>query len=358
MFRWVWHEQRRAQCTEPGYLWYQTSLSFTGSQPVADHWIPGRLPDRVWHRPGSPLRELRGTRSGTADRSDHHVLLVATGHSRVAHPWCPQRHRTPGIALWHDLVHRQRGHVLRRLLLVLLQLPPVSRDSGGRADGLAADQCPHVRSVPPAVSQHHDPAAVRDDRNLGAPQPAGRRPQGLGPRPRHHHPARPGLHDMPGDRVLQRTIQVQRRWRLFVGVLPCHRLPRLPRDRRDMLPDRVLVPREGRPIHSGAPFWLRGGCLVLAFCRCGVAVSFHLHLLVWRGADRCGVAGRASTPSILYRGRLGHRCARGADGRNGVLSGVFLPAVAAVACHPWTVIMTPNTVLAAAIRRHRTEISL
>ncbi len=40
------------------------------------------------------------------------------------------------------------------------------------------------------------------------------------------------LHHLPGDRVFGRAVQVQRRRHLSVGVLPGHRLPRLPRDRR------------------------------------------------------------------------------------------------------------------------------
>ena len=42
----------------------------------------------------------------------------------------------------------------------------------------------------------------------------------------------------------------------------------------------------GRPIHAGAAFWLRGGGLVLALRRRGVAVPVRLHLLVRRGPDR------------------------------------------------------------------------
>jgi len=87
---------------------------------------------------------------------------------------------------------------------------------------------------------------------------------------------------------------------LSVHLLPRHRLPRLPRHRRHVLPDRVLVPRQGRPVHARAAFRLRGGCVVLAFRRCGLAVPVHLHLLV-RRQPRRRVALGGAWPSPAFR---------------------------------------------------------
>ena len=67
-----------------------------------------------------------------------------------------------------------------------------------------------------------------------------------------------------------------------VDLLHGDRLPRLPRDRRHHLPDRVLVPRLRRSLHAAAAFRVRGGGLVLALRRRGLAVPVRLHLLVGR----------------------------------------------------------------------------
>ena len=78
---------------------------------------------------------------------------------------------------------------------------------------------------------------------------------------------------------------------LRLDLLHGDRLPRLPRDHRHDLPDRLPVAGDTRRFQAGAAFRLRGRRLVLAFRRRGLALPFRLHLrvgLVGRGRRRVG----------------------------------------------------------------------
>jgi len=67
-----------------------------------------------------------------------------------------------------------------------------------------------------------------------------------------HDPAWSVVHRVPGDGVFRGAVQVRRRRRLSVSVLPGDGLPRLSRHRRHYLPDRLLVSRAGRPVQRPA----------------------------------------------------------------------------------------------------------
>ena len=73
-----------------------------------------------------------------------------------------------------------------------------------------------------------------------------------------------------------------RRPHLRLDLLHGHRLPRRARHHRHDVPDRVPVPRAGRPFHAQAALRLRGGRLVLALRRRRLAVPVHVHLRVGR----------------------------------------------------------------------------
>ena len=70
-------------------------------------------------------------------------------------------------------------------------------------------------------------------------------------------------------------------------------LPRLPCHHRHDLPCRLPGPRLSRPLHAGAAFRLRGGGLVLAFRRRGLAVPLHLHLCLGKRWRHDGMTRRA-----------------------------------------------------------------
>ena len=65
---------------------------------------------------------------------------------------------------------------------------------------------------------------------------------------------------------------------LWLGLLHGHRLPRLPRHHRHHLPDRLPGPAAGRRLHAAEALRLRGGGLVLALRRRGLAVPVRLPL--------------------------------------------------------------------------------
>jgi hypothetical protein len=103
-------------------------------------------------------------------------------------------------------------------------------------------------------------------------------------------------HVLPGLRVFARRLRLQGR-HLLVDLLHGDRLPRLPRHRRHHLPCGLPRPCAEGPVHAGAPFRLRGGGVVLALRRRGLAVPVHLHLC--RGLRRCRSGGRALTAGCL-----------------------------------------------------------
>ncbi len=85
-------------------------------------------------------------------------------------------------------------------------------------------------------------------------------------------------------------------------------LPRRPCPHRHDLPDRLPVPRHRGPVHADAPFRLRGGGLVLALRRRGVALPVRLHLCVGpgSGSSRADMTTGPSTAAAA----LGGRCPR------------------------------------------------
>ena len=106
----------------------------------------------------------------------------------------------------------------------------------------AGDRGP--RSVPPAALQHHHPAPVRHDGDLGAPRAAARRPQGTGQRPGADRGARRSVLDRPGLRIRPcafRLPGIDLRRHLLHG----DRLPRLPRADRHVFPPGL--PDQGDP---------------------------------------------------------------------------------------------------------------
>ena len=174
------------------------------SQPVADHRRRRRLLHRVRHHPRRAFRQLHPAGDRRADRAVHHVHLVARRDPRKPHARPAHALRPPRPALRHDAVHRQRGDVLRRLLLGLFQFPDLPGHPGQRPDRSGRRSTIHtLRSVPHPVPQHDDPAAVRLHRHLGAPLAAGERPQGPADRPGpDHHPGHL-LHPGPGGGIFR-----------------------------------------------------------------------------------------------------------------------------------------------------------
>ena len=71
-----------------------------------------------------------------------------------------------------------------------------------------------------------------------------------------------------------------------VDLLHGDRFSRLSRHHRHDLSDRLPGPARGRPFQARPSFRLRGGGVVLAFRRRGLAVPVRLHLLVGRGQRR------------------------------------------------------------------------
>ncbi len=100
--------------------------------------------------------------------------------------------------------------------------------------------------------------------------------------------ARRPVHLVPGLRVYTRAFRLQE-LDLRRDLLHGDGFPWLPRHHRDDLPVRLPDARGRWGLHAQAAFRLRGGCLVLAFRRCGLAVPVYLHLCVgiaWRDHSR------------------------------------------------------------------------
>ena len=95
------------------------------------------------------------------------------------------------------------------------------------------------------AAQHLDPAVLGHDGHLGAPFADPRRPQWAEARAAADDPARPHVHQHPGLGICPRAVRLQRQ-HLRLDLLHGDRLPRLPRDRRDDLPDRLPDPRQSR----------------------------------------------------------------------------------------------------------------
>jgi heme/copper-type cytochrome/quinol oxidase subunit 3 len=72
---------------------------------------------------------------------------------------------------------------------------------------------------------------------------------------------------------------------LWFVLLHGHRLPRLPRADRDHLPGGLPDPPDGQRLHRQAALRFRGGRLVLALRRRGLAVPVRLHLRDLRGTS-------------------------------------------------------------------------
>ena len=104
------------------------------------------------------------------------------------------------------------------------------------------------------------------------------------------------------------------RRRLSLGLLPGDRLPRLPRHRRHHLPAGLPDPRHQGRLHPAAAFRLRGGGLVLALRRRGVAVPLRLHLLPGCRRDRGALMADATGPAPLAPVVLLGRCPRCGSG--------------------------------------------
>ena len=144
-----------------------------------------------------------------------------------------------------------------------------------------------LRPLAPAAAQHADPADLGHHRHLGAPCAAATttaRASSAGLCADHR--AGRAVHLRPGLRVRARRLRLQPRpWRqhLWLDLLHGDRLPRLPRAHRHDLPDRLPVPRLQGPLHARAAFRLRGGGLVLALRRRGLAVPVRLHLRLGLG---------------------------------------------------------------------------
>ena len=81
-----------------------------------------------------------------------------------------------------------------------------------------------------------------------------------------------------GVRVCAFRLRIYR-WHLCVNFLHGDRISRFSCDRRNNISRRMLVPRGQSPFRTGSSLWFRGGGLVLAFRRCGLAIPLHMHLL-------------------------------------------------------------------------------
>src|SRR5262249_41861956 len=99
-------------------------------------------------------------------------------------------------------------------------------------------------------------------------------------------------------------------------------LPRHACDYRNDLPHSVSVPCDCQPVHTGAPLRLRGGRLVLALRRCGVAVPVLLHLRLGRQRYHSSLMDAAATAQGTVKAALLGRCPRCGQGSlfNGYLN--------------------------------------
>ena len=123
---------------------------------------------------------------------------------------------------------------------------------------------------------------------------------------------------VPGDRVFRRAVQVRRRRHLSVHLLPRHRLPRLPRHRRHLLPDRLLVPRAAPTssrrsgISASRPPPGTGISSTWSGCSCSPASTGGAPARSSRRTD--ARAGAQPAPSLLHVA-LACRCPRCGKGR-------------------------------------------
>ena len=97
------------------------------------------------------------------------------------------------------------------------------------------------------------------------------------------------VHGLPSLRVRTRRLQVCGP-HLWLHILHGDRVPRCACHHRHAVPARLPVPGDEGSLHAQTAFRVRGGRLVLAFRRRGVAVPVHLHL-----RDRCRYAAGALT---------------------------------------------------------------
>ena len=116
---------------------------------------------------------------------------------------------------------------------------------------------------------------------------------------------------LPGLRVSPRRLQL-RRPHLRLDVLHGDGLPRRARDHRHDLPARLPAPRDRRRLHAEAALRLRGGRLVLALRRRGLAVPVRLHLRLGRGSQP---GRRAATEARDMRAAVGPSSQRESPGR-------------------------------------------
>ena len=120
------------------------------------------------------------------------------------------------------------------------------------------------------------------------------------------------------------------RQHLRLDLLHGDRLPRLPRHHRHHLPDRLLVPRPGRPLQARPPFRLRGRGLVLALRRRGLAVPVHLHLRRRRRRGGALTAIAYHPPQSAFSTGLACRCPR--CGRGKLFAGYLTLAAQCEVC--------------------------
>ena len=111
---------------------------------------------------------------------------------------------------------------------------------------LAAEGHRDLRPLAPAAAQHADPADLGHHRHLGAPRAARRRPQGRSRSGLCADHRCSALHRSPASRPIEYThaeLRASCRQHLRLDLLHGDRLPRLPRDHRHDLPDRLPAPR-------------------------------------------------------------------------------------------------------------------
>lgn len=197
-----------------------------------------------------PLQLISPTRYRPPINTPSNASMMARYYSREHLPRPPHPHSPERPTIWHDPLHHIRSILLLRVFLSILPLKPSTNPRTRRPMTPNRHQTAQPHRSPPAKYSH--PPGFRRNRHVSPPQHHRRKPKTRYPRPNTNNPPGVLLHSPTSNRIPRSPI-LNRRQRLRIHLLRCHRIPRTSRNHRIYLPNCLPPPTNQIPLHIRPP---------------------------------------------------------------------------------------------------------